>query len=184
MNSPALKQTSTPAPADPVAAALAAAGADPKKKTPPITQGRFQTLAFSARDWGNLHGCTAPAGTPFEDVLAPDYWCLVAPMLRVGDWIRILVDDGQYEGLITVRAVSGPGAGRQNNRAVVAKLQFWTFDPVADPTMRPVSHRVEYRGTHLKFCIVRNSDGETTKDGFGSEDEARSALTALLRVQK
>jgi hypothetical protein len=43
MNSPAssAKQIPSPAPADPLAAALAAAGADPKKKTPPITEKRF-----------------------------------------------------------------------------------------------------------------------------------------------
>ena len=184
MNSPALKQTSTPAPADPVAAALAAAGADPKKKTPPITQARFQTLQFSARSWGNTHGITVPAGTPFEEVLQPDYWALVAPSLLNGDWIRVLTDDGTYEALITVRAVSGPGAGRQNNRAIVARLSFWTFEPVADPSVRPMTHRVEYKGTHLRWCIVRSSDNEAVKDGFGTEDEARSALTALLRVQK
>jgi hypothetical protein len=182
MNSPALKQS--PPPADPVAAALAAAGADPKKQTPPITQARFQTLQFSARSWGNTHGITVPAGTNFEDVLEPNYWALVAPSLLNGDWIRVLTDDGSYEALITVRAVSGPGSGRQNNRAIVAKLQFWTFDPVIDPAVRPTSHRVEYRGTHLKWCVIRNSDGEPVKDGYTSEDEARGVLTALLRTQK
>jgi hypothetical protein len=184
MNSPATaKQTSSP-PADPLAAALAAAGADPKKKTPPLTLARFRTIGFSARDWGNVHGATVTSGTALDEILQPDFWSLVAPSLNVGDWIRVLTDDQAFEALLTVRAVSGPGSGLQNNRAIVAKLNFWTFDPVADPAVRPTTHRVEYKGTHLKWCIIRAADNEQVKKGFASEEDARSGLTALLRVQK
>jgi hypothetical protein len=181
MNKPAIAQA--PAPTDPVAAALAAAGT--KKQTAPLVLKRFQTLNFSARDWGNTHGITVPAGTTLEDVLAPEYWALVAPSLRVGDWIRVLTDDSAWEALLTVRQVSGPGAGRQNNRALIAELEFWTFDePLSDTATRPTTHRVEYKGTHLKWCVVRASDGEVVKEGCGTEDEARAAMQALLRVQK
>jgi hypothetical protein len=83
-----------------------------------------------------------------------------------------------------VRAVSGPGSGRQNNRAQVAKLHFWTFEPVADPALRPISHTVAYRGTHMKWVVLRASDNEVVKEGLASEEEARQALNAQLRVQK
>jgi hypothetical protein len=155
-----------------------------KRPTPPITNARFKTLMCSARDWGNIHGIAIPKGTAFEDVLSPDYWSLVAPSMLVGDWIRVLADDNSFEALLTVRAVSGPGQGRQNNRAQVAVLNHWPFDPIDSAATAVVTHRVEFRGVHSKWSIISAADGAITKDGFGSEDEARTALAAYLRAQK
>jgi len=154
-----------------------------KRPTPPITNARLKTLMCSARDWGNIHGVAIPKGTAFKDVLSPDYWSLVAPSMLVGDWIRVLADDGSYEALLSVRQVSGPGQGRQNNRAVVAKLQHWTFDAVDPAATAVVTHVVRHLGVHSKWSIVCVADGAITKDGFPTEDEARTALTAYLRAK-
>jgi hypothetical protein len=155
-----------------------------KKAVKPIIQARFKTLSFSARDWGNIHGVTLEKGTAFEDVLDPSFWSSVAPSLLPGDWVRVLIDDGSFEALLTVRQTSGPGNGRQNNRAVVAKLQHWTFEAMSETSLRPLSHRISYEGTHHKWSIVDAKSGEVVRDGFAAEDDARAALTAMLRTQK
>ena len=124
-----------------------------------------------------------PKGTPPDDLLDPGFWSNVAPSLLVGDWIRAVADDGTFEGLLSVRAVSGPGHGRLNNRALVAMLNSWKFDAIDPTATAVVTHRVEHRGVHSKWSIVAMADGAIVKDGFPDEEAARSALTAFLKAQ-
>jgi len=165
-------------PADPVAAALAAAGAKPELK--PLAVARLKIIRSSESDVGNLFAAVTPSGTPFEHVLDPKFWSNLAGRLRIGDTIEVHTDDQLYFGRLLVRDVTGTGANR--NRASVAQLELHKFGEVDRmATADAITHRVEHKGPHLKFAVVQIADGKVVSDGHETAEAAEAKLRALVR---
>jgi hypothetical protein len=147
----------------------------------PLEAGRLRLVRSSECDICNLWAAVLPAGAPFENVLRPDYWssCLGAKPLRVADTIEVHVDDQTYFGRVLVRDVSG--AGGTKTRASMALLELHRFDRVAR-NEEALTHRVEFRGPHLKHCVIQLKDGKVVSDGHADVASAEAALRAIVRT--
>jgi hypothetical protein len=145
----------------------------------PLQVNRLKLIRSSESDFANLHGAVLPAGTSFEDALKPQFWGLVAQRLRIGDQIEVHVDDQTYFGRQLVRDVSG--TGQTMTRASVVRLEFHRFDRVErDETA--LTHRVEHKGAHLKWSVIRIADGKVVRDGFETKPDAEAAMASITRV--
>jgi hypothetical protein len=99
--------------------------------------------------------------------------------LRIGDQIEVHVDDQTYFGRLLVREVSG--TGQTLTRASVAQLELHRFDKLErDETA--LTHRVEHRGPHLKWSVIRIADGKVVKDGYEDKSGAETAMSSITRV--
>ncbi len=152
------------------------AAAEPKKIVA-LIESRMKLVLASAADLGNQFAVVVPAGTPFEHVLEPEFWAHNAHRLHVCDEITVHTDDLTYYGRLYVRDVAGAGASRLNNRAVVALLEHHKLGPVAKE-LRGKDHEVEYKGPHLKWCVVAKADRRILKDGCSTAEEALGWMRA------
>lgn len=137
-----------------------------------LPEGRLKLVLSSAADVGNGFAAVTPAGTPFDHVLAPEFWAHTAHKLHAGDEIAVHTDDGRYFGRVYVRHVSAPGAQRLNNRAIVAKLDYHEFDELK-ASAADKDYDVRWMGPHMKWCVVALADQRVLKEGCGTQDEAR-----------
>jgi len=158
--------------------------AELKTKLPqPLEQKRLRLLhASESPDFGNMWAAVTPAGLPFETVLVPSFWSNHATKLNVGDTIEVHTDDQSFFGRLLVRHLGGAAPGKSHTEANVARLEFHEFDEVAPVEDAAATHRVEHRGPHLQFCVVRLRDGKLVSDGHANRETAEAALKALMRV--
>lgn len=108
-------------------------------------------------------------GTPYDEVLKPDFWAHVAEprRMKIGDEIVVVPDDGSYRAKLFVRDV-----GRVWVK--VEELTKKDFDAVVAPVGDTASEfRVEWKGPHHKHSVVRISDNEIIQGGFKSAGDAR-----------
>lgn len=143
-----------------------------------LAMGRFKT----ADQYNNLWAAALADDQTFEDALEPDFWSHVARFLKPGDTIRLLPERSDYYALLIVTQV-----GR--NFAKVKALDLVRLDDdesqpvVGDALASDLS--VEWKGPHVKFAVIRKSDGERLKEGFAVKTEAdqwlRDHLAAMAR---
>jgi hypothetical protein len=148
------------------------------KECKPLANGRLRVIRSSESDIANLWAAVTITGTKWDDVLTPEFWSLHAHRLRVGDTVEIHTDDQRYFGRVLVRQVSG--AGGNKTRASVAQLELHEFDRLK-PSDDIATHRVEHKGPHLKWCVVRIADGKIVAEGHDTRDAAESAMKAIVR---
>lgn len=146
--------------------------AEAHKIAKPLSEGRLKIVIASAADVGNVHAAVTPIGTPYEDVLEPEFWAQVAYKLRVGDEIIVHTDDMTYYARLLVRDVGGPSLQRVPNRAIVAELMHQQLGPLAKE-LRNKTHEAKFMGPHLKWCVIALSDQQVLKDGFSTAEEAQ-----------
>jgi len=123
----------------------------------------------------NRHSVVTPEGTPWTEVLRPEFWAHVAWKLRAGDTVDVHTDDMRYFGELYVRDV-----GRQ--RALVEELAFRSFDRIEDETTAPPTHEVRFKGPQKKWCALRLDDGAVLKERCGTREEAVKWLDGHLRT--
>jgi hypothetical protein len=145
----------------------------------PLAVSRMRVIRSSETDFGNVHGVVTPAGTPVEFLTRPEYWQLHANRLRIADTIEAHTDDGVYFARLLVRSVDGTGAAK--TRATVALLEVHRFD-VLEPDFTATTHKVEMKGPHLRWCVVRIADNKIISDGHDSADVAEAALRNVVRT--
>jgi hypothetical protein len=144
----------------------------------PLQVNRLKLIRSSESDFGNVHAAVLPAGTDFSDALRSDFWALVAHRLRPADQIEIHVDTQVFYGRLLVRDVTGTGANK--TRAVVSQLERHHFDQL-ERTDEAVTHEIRHQGPHLRWCVIRRSDGKIVSDGHDSKEVAESALRNITR---
>src|SRR5262245_31403523 len=114
-------------------------------------------------------------GTPFEEILAPDYWSHVAARLKVGDEIRAFAEDGSWLARLLVR-------DRGYIWAKVAVLERHVFPPLGESGREAAEFAVEYRGRLQKHAVVRVATGALVLSGFASEGDARTAMSEYVKA--
>jgi hypothetical protein len=144
----------------------------------PLAQGRRRVLHSSEAQYGNLHGAVLPAGTPFSDALSGEFWGNHVQDLRPNDEIKIFCDDGRYVGVLLVRAVAGGGGSRAN--ISVAQLSYLEFDDLPASAARP-EYKVEHRGAHLQWCIIRIADDKAVVEHLDSQEVAEIQMKAFAK---
>jgi hypothetical protein len=147
----------------------------------PLQKNRLKRITSSESNFGNLHGATLPAGTPFEHALDSAMWSNVATELRANDQVQIHEDGGGYYGLVYIRAVAGGGGVKTN--VAVAKLFYVQFDGLPAPSSGERVFRVAYMGPHQRWCVIRIADGKAVADQMESAEAAELQMKALERAQ-
>jgi hypothetical protein len=148
----------------------------------PLENNRLRLVCSSSSDICNLWAAVLKSGTPFEEVLAPEFWANVANRLRTGDQVQVHTDAGGFYGLLYVRDVSGSGAGKVSTRAIVAKLQYHEFGALTH-TRSEHLHMVTYEGLHAKWCVKHVPSGKFVREGLDSKETAETAIKGMERSQ-
>lgn len=106
---------------------------------------------------------TIPQGTPYEEVLAPEYWAFHGNTLRAGDHIECEEEGGAFYAHLQVRQT---GINAVTVREVYAKH----FDQEEDAGEPEAPFDVQWAGPRAKWRVIRVSDGHIVKSGI--EDKA------------
>lgn len=104
----------------------------------------------------------AEHGTTINDVLEPAYWAHVAPKLRPYTRLEVRIDSGEWMLELLVLSCD-------RTWAKVAVLHRYELAP-GDEDMPPASkHKVEFKGPHWKWCVIRVADGGVIFKGLEKE---------------
>jgi hypothetical protein len=161
-----------PAPPSPI-------GSGPKLFKP-LPANRLKVLHASSADYGNVLGIVVPADVRLEHLLDPSVWstCASTNLIRANDVVEVRWDSQRAFARLYVRDVSG--TGNVKSRVVVSVLEhieFEAFQPVRDA----ITHFVEHRGPHLKFCVIEAKTGRVVSDGHETVEIAHGALRNIVR---
>lgn len=130
---------------------------------------RFSLNEHANQDWT----LTVEEGTNLEDVLAPAYFANVSSHLRPYDHIRVRVDTGEwYAELLVVSC----------GRVWAKTIALYSVDLVNKAQEEAEAESfdeyfVQYRGPHLRFCVIRKSDKEPVKERLETKAEALGWLS-------
>lgn len=117
----------------------------------------------------------AAAGTTIEDVLDPQYLAHLATGIELYSRIEVLVESGEW--MLELLVV---GVGR--NWVKTRLLQKHELQPVAETLETAARYKVEYKGPHHKFAVIRKADEQVVQGGFPNRNEANSWLANHERV--
>lgn len=128
---------------------------------------------FNPADYKNtVWTLTVPADTELEEVLKPEYLANVAGKLTPYDRINVNVDTCEWYAELLV--VSCGRVWAKLVPLVVLDLSTKEDDQLEGEAFEKFI--VQYRGPHLKFCVVRKEDKEPIKNKCQSKAEANAWL--------
>lgn len=130
-----------------------AEAAKKEREVPSVVPNRVQ-MAEHGR---NIHLVTAESGEFPKDFLQPEFYAHVAKDMRPMDHVEIRTDDGTYwaELLVTEAASNW------------AKVHMLREAQLQSPGEQPSDKRfrVEWKGPHLKHCVIRAKDSSVIHSG-------------------
>ena len=107
-----------------------------------------------------------------EDLLKSENWRQVVkstPMLRVGDKIEVLRQDGAFYAELLV-------TGKSNDdlftKIIVYKALEEKEAPLLAKAEKEKTFTIAWKGPIKKFALLRDGDNKEIKDGFSSKEEA------------
>ena len=106
-----------------------------------------------------------PATVALDDALQPSFWAHVSEQMQPFDEIKIRAEDGSFIAYLVVGWCE-----RNFAQVILDRVVQLTVDREAP--VNSVKHRVEWKGAHLKFCVIRNSDDKVLREGERTKDEA------------
>jgi hypothetical protein len=125
------------------------------------------------RDWV----VNAAAGTTINDVLQPAFWAHCSQEFTVYDRIDCRVETGEWALDLIVLDV-----GRNYARVFVAHRHVFEEAELPEAPMDPIEHKVEYKGPHLKFCVIRQTDGAVVQEGIKTEKAAVEWMQNHMKI--
>lgn len=128
-----------------------------------------------------VHDIVPEAGTPFEDILKPEYWAHVAQSLRPWARIEVRAEDGSYFAELLV-----VNCGRLWAKvAVLRKVDLGDMASEAVPANPDPSFSVMWRGPHAKHAVMRLGKAggkEVLREGFETKDEAATWMADHIKA--
>lgn len=140
-----------------------------KREVPMVVPNRVQ-LAEHGR---NIWLVTAETGEFPEDFVNPDFYAHVAKDMRPMDHVEVRTDDGTFWGEYLVLEAATNWAKVHELRT--AKLQ----SPGEQPADK--RFRIEWKGPHLKFCVIRTKDSSVIHSGDVQRKDAMTWLEDYAR---
>jgi hypothetical protein len=122
----------------------------------------------------NVHVYTAESSEHPEDFTKPEFWALVSTKFQPFDHIEIRTDDGTYWAEYLVIAA-------ERTWAKVHKLRDVRLQPLEQTEVDP-EFKVEWKGRHLKFCVIRLSDKSIVHEGEQEKSGASRWLEDYVRT--
>lgn len=148
------------------------AEAEPKGKFV-LPKGRLMGGDFAR----TRYTATIPNGTPYAQVLEPEYWAFHGNVLRSGDHIECEEEGGAFYAHLQVRQT---GINAVHVREILVK--HFDQDAVDEPQG---AFEVKWAGPAAKYRVIRVSDGHVVKQGIEDKavayQEARDAEAAARR---
>lgn len=122
---------------------------------------RMRLAEYETQHWV----CTAEQGTVVKDLLEPSYWAHCSAQFKPYDHVEVRIDDGTW--LVNLLVL-----GCDRNWARVHLLSEHKLTSADVSLSQAVKHEVQWKGPHLKFCVIRLSDKEVVKDGIADKKDA------------
>lgn len=98
-----------------------------------------------------------PPGITIEDCLEPDFWAITADKLEPYDHVEVRQEDGSWIAELLVMRC-------ERTWAKVHLLNKYDLGDTKVPEEIEHKHSVEWKGPHLKWAVIRRSDGAILKD--------------------
>ena len=137
---------------------------EPKKVYRQVDASRIRQAEFLRQDWV----CTAEFGTTIDEVRDEGYFAHKASEFKPYDEITVRVDDGTWMAKLMVLE-----CGRNWARTYMMAFYKLTTSDVSR-TMSLPKLKVDFKGPHLKFCVIRIADNQILQDKMDSEEQARA----------
>ena len=116
----------------------------------------------------NIWYITPDGDTSYQDLFNPEYWGFVSAKFRTYDRIEVIPDDDSYFAELIVLS-----AGR--SLVEVAELRKVAL-PERGVARVNMEYDAKWSGPHSKWRIFRKSDGAVIKDGFETQEMARTEI--------
>lgn len=148
------------------------------EKTPEVKQ-RSAGMAVPnrvqlAEHGRNIHLFTAESGEHPEDFLLDEFWGLVSRNFAPGDRVEVQTDDMTFWGEYLVLASDRTWAKLFPLREI--KL------PSANQRQVSPDYKVEHKGSHRKYCVIRIKDSSVVHEGEPERLGAERWLESYLRT--
>lgn len=154
-----------------MAAVLEKPKADEKERAVGMAVPNRVQLAEHGR---NVHLFTADDGLHPGDFLRPEFWGLVSKNFSPGDHVEVRTDDMTFWGEYLVLANDRTWAKLHPLREV--KL------PSAEARQVSPEYKVEHKGPHKKYCVIRIKDSSIVHEGEPERLGAERWLESYLRT--
>jgi hypothetical protein len=120
----------------------------------------------------NMWSIVPEDGTPYEALFKPVYWSHIAARLRPGDRIEVTAEDFSYAAELMVVAA-------ERQAASVVELRKTEIGRLAQllPSVE-AAYRVEFKGPHLKWCVIRVADQTRVREQCDSRSLAYEWLAS------
>ena len=133
----------------------------PREAMPVLMPERMKLAESARRDWV----ADVEIGRTVEDILHPSYWAHIGPQLSPGDHIEARAEDGQWVAYLYVFYAERTFAYVVLDRLLKIKANEIT-------PQESIKHKVEWKGPHHKFGVVRVADSKMLQADFKTRDEA------------
>lgn len=140
-----------------------------KKRAVVLNPQRHGLAEHKRQDWV----VDAEEGTLIQDVQDPQYWAHVAPLMKVYDHIEVRLETGEWLAEFVV-------LNCERSWAKVHMTAYHELAPV-DKAPVPSKFQVKWKGPHIKFAVIRESDGEKISEGHSDQAAARLWLEQYER---
>lgn len=142
---------------------------EPTKSTMQVSPARLQVSDYEMTTFT----LTVEKGTTKEDLINPAFWAHIAVKFRPWDLIYVRSDEGTFFAEYLVLS-----CGR--NWAQVKEKSYMNLtssDVSLTQAAAQDGYKVEWKGPHVKFAVIRNSDSAKIKDSFQTKEEAQTWLS-------
>lgn len=136
-----------------------------KKRVAVIMPARCGLAESKRQDWV----IDAELGHTVDDIQDPAYWGHIAASMSPLDHIEVRAEDGSWLANLIVRYC-------ERNYAKVHLVDVINLDINTDAPASSIKHKVEWKGPHNKFCVIRVSDAQLLHSGCKTREEASSWL--------
>lgn len=109
-------------------------------------------------------------GHTVNDIRNPNYWAHKAPYFKPYDHIEARAEDGGWIAHLIVVAVGKAYAKVAVDRVI--QLSSNDNAVVLANSQASADNKIEWKGPHRKYCVIRVADGEVLKEQCDTKEEA------------
>lgn len=140
-----------------------ATGNGAKRRQPVLMPQRFGLAEQKRRDFV----ANVEIGVTPDEITNPGFWSHIAPELSPMDVIEVRPDDCAWIAHLRVLYA-------ERNYAKVVVERLFIIETKEKPDAESLTHKVEWKGPHHRFAVIRTSDAAMLKAEFRTREEANT----------
>ena len=137
-----------------------------KKSMPVLMPERMGLSEDKHHDWV----VDLPLTVTLEQALEPSFWAHVAAQMEPLDHIEVRSEDGSWIAFLIVSFC-------ERNYAKVVLDRKVVLNDDHEVPISTVKHKVEWKGPHLKWCVIRVADSQPLQQGMRDKQTAFTWMT-------